>query len=487
MRFYPVEMTRSPRRLAGLILALLCPLALAQSGFDDLPSLGEAAGRIYSPQQDKALGAAFMRELRQSDLILDDAETTSYLRNLGRRLVMHSENPGHAFTFFMVNDERINAFAGPAGHIGVNVGLFVAAESESELAAVLAHEIAHVTQRHLARAFEAADKLSLPTTAAILAAILIGTQDGQAGAAALTAASAASLQHQINFTRANEQEADRVGIQTLAEARFDPHGMGRFFERLQKNSRLYGTQPPEFLSTHPVTTSRIAEAETRAAAFSNIKVQDDLDFQLLRARLRVHTYQNPSQVLADVQRFHGKSGGTTAAERYEYALLLSANERHEEAISVLEQLHMADPDRINYRLALGRVLDRLQRFDKAQAIYQDTLELYPGELTVVLPYAASLLAGNRAEQAYQLLSATSTHADNPQVYKLLAQAAGLTNRPVQTHTAMGQYYFLNGFTKKAIEQMELAERTRGLTDYQAATIQARIARLKEQLKAEELE
>jgi predicted Zn-dependent protease len=278
-------MTRSSRHLAGLALALLCPLALAQSSFDDLPSLGEAAGRIYSPQQDQALGAAFMRELRQSDLILDDVATTSYLQNLGHRLTMHSESPGHGFTFFMVNDERINAFAGPAGHIGVNVGLFLAAESESELAAVLAHEIAHVTQRHLARAFEAADKLSLPTTAAILAAILIGTQDGQAGAAALTAASAASLQHQINFTRANEQEADRVGIQTLADASYDPHGMGRFFERLQKNSKLYGTQPPEFLSTHPVTTNRIAEAETRAASFSKIDVPDDLDFRLLRADL----------------------------------------------------------------------------------------------------------------------------------------------------------------------------------------------------------
>jgi len=480
-------MRRSNRRRASLLLALYCPFALAQSGFDDLPSLGEAAGRIYSPQQDQALGAAFMRELRQSDLILDDVETTSYLQNLGRRLSMHSENPGHEFTFFMVNDDRINAFAGPAGHIGVNVGLFVAAESESELAAVLAHEIAHVTQRHLARAFEAADKLSLPTTAAILAAILIGTQNGQAGAAALTAASAASLQHQINFTRANEQEADRVGIQTLADASFDPKGMGLFFERLQKNSKLYGTQPPEFLSTHPVTTNRIAEAETRAASLGKINVPDDLEFQLLRARLRVNTYQNPSQVLADFQRYHGKSGGDTAAERYEYALLLSANDRQQDAVSVLEQLYMADPDRIAHRLALGGVLDKLQRFDKAQAIYQDTLKLYPGELTVLLPYASSLLASTQPDKAYDLLSDASSRSDNPQVYKLLAQAAGLTNRPVQTHTAMGQYYFLNGYTTKAIEQMELAEKSDGLTDYQAAVIQARVARLKELQKAEELE
>ncbi len=487
MRLNLFYMKRLAKRLATLLLALHCSFVLAQSSFDDLPSLGEAGGRIYSPQQDQALGAAFMRELRQSDLILDDAETTSYLQNLGRRLAMHSENPGHSFNFFMVNDERINAFAGPAGYIGVNVGLFLAAETESELAAVLAHEIAHVTQRHLARAFESADKLSLPTTAAILAAILIGTQNGQAGAAALTAASAASLQHQINFTRANEQEADRVGIQTLADSSYDPHGMSRFFERLQKNSKLYGTQPPEFLSTHPVTTNRIAEAETRAATFRNIKVADDLDFQLLRARLRVKTYPNPSQVLADFQRYHGKSGGDTATERYEYALLLSANERHRDAISVLEPLYMADPDRIAYRLALCGILDKLQDFDKAQAIYQDTLKLYPGELTVILPYAGSLLASAQADKAYDLLSDASTRSDNTQLYKLLAQAAGIANHPVQTHTAMAQYYYLNGYTKKAIEQLELAERTTGLSDYQAAMIQARAARLKEMLKTEELE
>ena len=480
-------MRRPPQRLASLLLALYAPFALAQSSFDDLPDLGEAGGRIYSPQRDQALGAAFMRELRQSDLILDDMETTTYLQNLGHKLTMHSENPGHDFTFFMVNDDRINAFAGPAGHIGVNVGLFLAAESESELAGVLAHEIAHVTQRHLARAFDTADKLSLPTTAAILAAILIGTQDGTAGAAALTAATAASLQQQINFTRANEQEADRVGIQTLADARFDPHGMARFFERLQKNSKLYGSQPPEFLSTHPVTTNRIAEAETRAASFGNVNVPDDLDFQLLRARLRVMTYQNPKQVLADFQHYHGKSGGDTVVERFEYALLLSANDRHREAISVLEQLNTADPDRIAYRLALGNEYDKLQQFDKAQAIYQDTLKLYPGELTVVIPYASSLLADAKAEKAYNLLSETSTHSNSPQVQKLLAQAAGQTHRPVQTHTAMSQYYFLNGYTKKAIEQMELAGRTDGLSDYQASVIQARIARLKELQKAEELE
>ncbi len=481
-------MTPTIRTLAGILVALASALAQAQTGYDDLPNLGDSSGQLFSPQQDQALGFAFMRELRQSDLILNDPEATSYLRTLGHRLALNSENPGHSFTFFLVDDGSINAFAGPGGHIGVNRGLFAAAETESELAGVLAHEIAHVTQRHLARAFESASRLNLPTTAAILAAILIGTQDGSAGAAALTAASAASLQHQINFTRANEQEADRVGIQALASAGFDPHGMAAFFERLQKNSKLYGAQLPEFLSTHPVTTNRIAEAQSRAGSYPQPAPADELQFQLLRAKLRVSSYENPAQVLADFQRYHGKSGGDTAAEQYEYGLLLLANKHHEEAARILEKLHRAEPDRLAYRLALGEVHQQAGNFQTALAVYQSSIALYPGEPAVILPFATTLLSVDKDMEAYTLLMDASDHnAYEPQLFKLLAQAAGQTGHRAQMHTALSQYYYLNGFTQRAIEQMQLADKIAGLSDYQAARIQARLSRLKELSKAEGLE
>ena len=480
-------MTPSSRFLAGILLAL-SSLAQAQPGFSDLPNLGDAAGQAYSPQQDQALGMAFMRELRQADLILNDPEATSYLRTLGHKLVLHSENPGFGFTFFLVNDNRINAFAGPAGHIGANVGLVIAAETESELAGVMAHEIAHVTQRHLARAFETADKLSLPTTAAIIAAVLIGTQNSSAGAAALTAASAASMQHQINFTRSNEQEADRVGIQALASAGFDPNGMSHFFERLQKNAKLYGTQPPEFLSTHPVTINRIAEAESRARTYPPVTAGDDLQFQLIRAKLRAGSYENSRQVLSDFQRYHGKSGGDTVVERYEYGLLLLANKQYATAATVLEQLHRNDPDRLTYRLALADAHYQARQYQQALDIYESTHALYPGELAVILPFATTLLAAGQADRAYAILiDISEINAYDPQLFKLLGQAADSTNHQAQVHTAMSQYYYLNGFTSKAIEQMQLAEKTAGLSDYQAAKIQARLNRLKELLKAEELE
>jgi predicted Zn-dependent protease len=481
-------MTSKIRLLYGILLALLTGVALAQNDFQDLPNLGDSTGRIYSPSQDRALGAAFMRQLRQQDIILDDPEATRYLSALGHKLTVHSENPGFGFTFFLVNDRSINAFAGPAGHIGVNTGLVIAAESESELAAVLAHEIAHVTQRHLARAFEASDKLSIPTAAAIIAGILIGTQSGQAGAATITAATAASMQSQINFTRANEKEADRVGIQTLADAGFDPNSMASFFERLQKNSRLYGDRLPEFLSTHPVTTNRIAEAENRASSYPKVTVVENPDFQLIRARLRVQSYDNPAQVLADFQRYHGNDGGKSAAERYEYALLLEANEKYQQAMNVIDGLLHSDPDRLAYRLAKADIFGHMRRYGDAISIYKATNQLFPGELAVLLPYASTLLANNQPEAAYHLLlDASSSNTESPQLNKLLAQAAGTSNKPAQAHTALSRYYYLNGFTDKAIEQMQLAARTHGLSDYQATRIQARLNQLRELRKSEKAE
>jgi len=474
------------RLLLSLLLVLRPSAVLPQSNFDDLPNLGDASGQVISPKQDKELGAYFMRQIRQAGMVLDDVETTSYLEALGHKLAIHSENPGYGFTFFLVDDASINAFAGPGGYIGANVGLILAAESESELAGVMAHEIAHVTQRHLARSFEAQERMSLPTTAAILAAILIGAAaDPGAGAAALTAASAAGMQHQINFTRANEKEADRVGIQTLADAGFDPYGMPGFFERLQKNSKLYGTRPPEFLSTHPVTTNRISEATSRADTYPKVKEYTNLDFLLLQAKLRVNNFDNPKQVLADVRRYEGKSGGKSPVEQYEFALLLSKNEQHNEALPIMQKLQKNDPDRITYRLALTRILRATKQEREALDIYQDTLELYPGELTVILPYATTLMAAGDADKAYNLLSEiTSDNQADPKIYKLLAQAAGATNHPVQTHTAMSRYYFLNGYTNQAIEQLKLAEKSPGLSSYQTARIQAGIANLEALLDAE---
>jgi len=460
--------------LSVAVIALLPVAVHPQNLYSDLPSIGESAGSVISPEQEKQLGAEMMRQLRQSGIVLDDMEITSYLNSLGQRLTSNSEAGGQQFTFFVVNEPSINAFAGPGGYIGVHTGLFMAAENESELAGVLAHEISHVTQHHLARAYESAQGLSLPSMAAMLAAVLIGTQNSEAGMAAISAVSAGSMQYQINFTRDNEKEADRVGIQTLALSNYDPYGMPRFFERLQKNSRLYGSHPPEFLSTHPVTTNRIAEATSRAESYGGGKTHDSLDFQLVRSKLSVMEYNDPKQVFDDFQRYMDKSENAEPYKQYEYALLLSAVGKTGEAVRLLDKLHRNDPDRIAYRLAQANVYEHGGNYAQALKIYKDSLALYPGNLTLLLPYASTLIVANEAPQAYKLVSdIRKDQYSNPQVYKLLAQAAEAKGRKVEMHEAMSQYYYLNGFTREAIQQLELASHEPRLSDYDSARIEAR--------------
>jgi len=478
------------KRLSALLLpcwiVLQPPDARAQDLYVDLPSIGDSSGSVISPEQEQQLGAAFMRQLRSSGIILEDLEITRYLESLGQRLTVNSEDPARRFTFFVVNEPSINAFAGPGGYIGIHTGLILASESESELAGVLAHEIAHVTQRHLARAYEASERLSLPTMAAMLAAILVASQHSEAGQAAMAAVSAGGMQYQINFTRANEKEADRVGIQTLALAGLDPFGMPRFFERLQKNSRLYGSRPPEFLSTHPVTTDRIAEATSRAERHAASKQDDSLDFQLVRAKLRVSNYDNPKQVLDDFRRYLDKGDDSAPDKRYEYALLLSKTGNTVDAQHILSKLHQDDPDRVAYRLALADSYHSAGNHRQALDIYRDSLELYPGDILFVVPYGRTLLDTGEADAAYDTLKNFINKEYNyPQIYKLLAQAAGASGRDVQTHAAMARHYHLNGYTREAIEQLKLAARVPDISSYESARIQARTKELQDLLEDED--
>ncbi|MDH5218756.1 MAG: M48 family metalloprotease, partial [Gammaproteobacteria bacterium] len=283
----------------GLLILTLVFTSLPVSAKDiTLPSIGtETGGGRLSPLEEEQFGAAFMRSVRLQLPISDDPEVTDYVWNLGYQLVSNSDFNTRPFHFFVVNEAIINAFAGPGGYIGINTGLILASQDENELAAVIAHETAHVSQRHLDRAYSTAEKLTLPTAAAIVAAILLGGRDINLAEAALAATLAANIQTQLNFTRKHETEADHIGMQILTASGFDPFAMARFFERLQQQDRLYDDQVPEFLRTHPVTTNRIAESKGRASSYDYAPRPKNIQYALVKEKVRVTGSNNPGNMV----------------------------------------------------------------------------------------------------------------------------------------------------------------------------------------------
>ncbi|HSO82177.1 M48 family metalloprotease, partial [Thiocapsa sp.] len=310
-----------------------------------LPDMGSSSDSMMTRTAEVRLGRLFMRSVRKALPVMDDPLATSYIESLGTALVEADPTAGGSFTFFLIDEPVINAFAGPGGYIGVYGGLVLAAETESELAAVMAHEIAHVTQRHLMRSFEDQSKLSLPTMALLVAAAVLGAQvSPDAGAAAIAGVQAAALQRRINFTRDNEKEADRIGIQTLAGAGHDPFAMAGFFERLAKATRVYESNAPEFLRTHPVTADRISDSLGRAESFGVRQRPDSLRFQLTRAKLRERSYRRAEQSVAHFEdTLKGGRFREEIAERYGYALALQRARRFSEAKRESDKLIAAHP------------------------------------------------------------------------------------------------------------------------------------------------
>ena len=252
-----------------LIFILLMSGNMLFAGSDNisLPDFGDSAGSVISPTYERRLGQMFLKQVRQFSRFISDPEVESYIKSLGYNLTSHTDDNEQPFQFLVIDNPTINAVAGPGGIIGINSGVILNSGSESELAGVVAHEIAHVTQRHLARNFEEAKKYSLPTAAAMIGALIIATQAPAAGQAAISGVAGLSIQNQINFTRENEEEADRIGISLLAKSGYKPRGMPLFFEKLQKLSKFSQSNAPEYFRTHPLTISRIADTRARAESF----------------------------------------------------------------------------------------------------------------------------------------------------------------------------------------------------------------------------
>ena len=469
--------------MAGLMLMASAPGSLAQQ--IDLPDFGSSADLVMSSAQERRLGKAFMKSVRAALAVIDDPLLTDYLESLGNRLVAASGTGAGRYSFFFIEDPTINAFAGPDGHIGAFSGLVLASESESELAAVMAHEIAHVTQRHLMRTFEDQQRLSIPATVAIVAAAILGAQvDANLGAAAVTGVQAAVAQRRINFTRDNEKEADRIGIATLAAAGFDPYAMAGFFKRLAKASRTYESSAPEFLRTHPVTANRTADALGRAGDYGYKQRPDDLRFHLARARLRERSFGNANKAIAHFRaQLKGKRYRNETAARYGYALALARGKQTRAARAVTGELVAAHPNQAEIVILEARLDARSGAKDQALKSLRTATGLRPSNIPLRVAYADILMASGHPARALKTLEDVARRRPGKAlIYQKMSDAALKSGQKAATHRYRAEKLYAEGDLEPAIRQMEIALRQPGLSYHDASRIQVRLDAIKQEEK-----
>jgi predicted Zn-dependent protease len=461
------------------------PVAAAQANRSELPDIGTPASATLSLEDEYKIGLMIVRSLRESGQIVEDPEINEYLQAIGMRLASQAHEGAHRFTFFAVRDSTINAFALPGGFIGVNAGLVTATRSEAELAGVLAHEIAHVTQRHIARSIQAAGRANIASAATMLAAILLGATTGLPTDALLGGVSAAqglAAQAQINYTRANESEADRVGIGILSAAGFDPVGMPDFFGTMQQRSGGAGRNIPALLRTHPVTSERIAETRDRANRMERPRTPDSMGYALIRDRLQLETL--PSDAAARDLFLTARSADypSTDAEQYGRALALVRAGTPEEAIPMLEALRDRRPDVTLFHTALGQAELAAGRVDASRATLENAMRLFPRNVPVTMRYAETLMRAGDPKRAHVvLLDLFNNVPPTAEQARYTAVAANAAGDVADSYYYMSEYHVISGELALAINQLRLAQAVPGINDVQRARFEARQRELEEYL------
>ncbi|MEO7916637.1 MAG: M48 family metalloprotease, partial [Dokdonella sp.] len=511
------------RALTVCLVAGSVNLAAARDGDVRLPDIGSSAAALMSQSEQDDYGASVLRELRSYGIVLDDPLLNDYLYGLGHRLAAVSNRPDLKFTFFIVRDNEINAFAVPGGYIGVNAGLINVMRREDQLAGVVGHEIAHVTQQHLLRAYEDMRKASLPIALAMIGAMIAtaGRSD-DAAQAALVSGTALIQQKQIDFTRSDETEADRFGIQALAKAGFDPHAMADAFTELGRVMRVNGIDVPEFLRTHPVDVNRIADAKARADAletsstsrreqFSSLTPTKPISggllgawktpdiavatdgtsasndyYLLMRERSRVLAAESAQKMAAYYSKnFRDNSAFDTTANRYGYALALTRADQAAKARDELMKLTEANPGQPVFQLALAQAMEINGERVAAEKRFEGLQQNYPGNRVYALALANALIARGDAVPARRAQSLLrpllENYANDPDLQRSFARASELSGDKVRAAEAYADVAWLNGRAEDAIGQLQALAAKSELDYYQRARIDARIAQMTPQV------
>ena len=454
--------------LGALVLILTTP---RWSNAETLPKLGDPVSTIISPEKEQALGQALLRMLQSSSSIIQDLLLNEYLEHLVYRLASVSELQDPQLNVLLINSADINAFAMPGGILGINAGLFIHSQNEDELAAVVAHELAHLRQRHFARSVEKQDQTKWTTLTALLASLaLVASGEGDAGLAALATTQAMSLDAQLSFSRQNEREADRIGMQTLTAAGFDSHAMPRFFERLSRSRQFSDDTPYEFLRTHPVTQARIADSRARAEQLSNTLLpqhtnrtsparQSSLEFRLMRMKVLAAYAPTSQQAIRDFQAQINQSSNAQSdpALRFGLSQAYMRDNQLKAAEQTLAELLTQDPASISYSVTYAENLIKQKKYPAAIRLLEQQNSLNLNNYSIDMTLAKAYIKHQQGEAAVELLQKIIERKPNkPKSWKMLGEAYALTENKVGIHMAEAEVQFLSGQNDRAIEQLKFA-------------------------------
>ena len=484
--------TRTPaaRWLSSALLgaALVLPALPAQSddGYN-LPTLGDTSSSMMSREQEYQLGRTWLTMLRGAVPTLEDPQLKSFVESRVYALAETSQLADRRLAFVMIDSPQLNAFAAPGGVVGVNAGLFLHAQTEAEFASVMAHELAHLSQRHFARGLEQQQKMQVPFMTAMLASIILAAAGGgDAGFAALASTQAAAIQEQRRFSRQNEQEADRIGLTNLVAAGYDPLAMPNMFERLAQLSRFDST-PPEFLLTHPVSQSRMADTRNRAAQLPVGGEDDTVEYQMMRARVQIHYESSPGLSAKRFGILLDEHDGNHDAARYGLALALTRGGQHDQAEETLAPLLEKEPHNLTVALAQVEIDNNRGRLASALTRTRELLRNYPGNYPLQFIEADLLLKQQNYAEAEQAINRlASQRSDDPDVWYLAAEIRGLAGNILGVHLARAEYFMLTGDTDQAGEQLDLALKRANGSFVMSSRIRARqdeLARQRRQIES----
>lgn len=445
--------------LALTSLSSLAPTAFAQS---ELPTLGDRISGIISLDEEYRMGREFLKSVRRTTSTISDPLINDFVVNFTHDLAVHSDLQDYRLAFIVIDSQALNAFATPGGVIGVNGGLFLNAETEDEFASVIAHEIAHVSQRHFARSVEDAQRRRIPELATLLASIILMGTGSDAGPAAVMAAQGRSIENQLRFSRQNEAEADRIGLRTMVNAGYDPEGMANLFDRLMDLSR-FSSRPPEFLLSHPLTESRISDARSRATRipFRNTPDSTTKEYNLMRARIEEHYKANKTDAIAEFSRRVNQAEAQAEEDvaRYALALAYSSDNQHEKALEEIDTLLARQSNRITYLVSRAEILIDARRADEAYHFLQRPLLVNPDNYPLLMTRADSLIAQRNYTEAVAVLDKMAQlRPEDHNLWYLIAETQGQAGDISKVHQARAEYFMLVGDYRSAREQIRYALR-----------------------------